>query len=166
MTGSANVPLAVSMMIIVAFVAIGLVLIPSLEEALRRRIARTATDRTPNGEEPVSAPYLVAAARRAPDRLERIALMAEIMVEQSQGPEEACTYRHLYARGLTEAEVEAYRDDARAMIEDRPSALRTMRPHTRQCAAMVEAARTIRRIRTGPSWSKPQIQEQALSNHG
>lgn len=37
---AANVPLSVAMMIIVTFVAIGLVLIPSLESALRRRIAQ------------------------------------------------------------------------------------------------------------------------------
>ena len=107
----------------------------------------------------MSAPFLVSAARRAPDRLERITLMANLMIEHRLGPEEACTYRHLYAGGLTEAEVEAYRDDARAMIEGKPSALRTARPETRRCRAMIEAAQAIRRIRSGPTWAPPVVTE-------
>lgn len=107
----------------------------------------------------MAAPSLIAAARRAPDRLDRIHLLADVMVRHREGPEGACMYRHLYAEGFTEAEIEAYRDDARGVIENRPTALRFTAPHVKQCAALAQAARAIKRIRTAPTWTKPVVTE-------
>ena len=73
----------------------------------------------------MTAPSLLNAARKSPDRFDRINRMAELMRYHKEGPEGACTAVHLYAAGFTEAEVVAYRDDARALLVRKPSGLRT-----------------------------------------
>lgn len=93
----------------------------------------------------MTAPSLLLAARRAPDRRERILYMAETMRDLAHGPGGACTFPDLCAAGFTEAEIVAYRDDARAAIAGRPSPLRTTPIGRLKGLAMVKTARAIRR---------------------
>jgi hypothetical protein len=93
----------------------------------------------------MTAPSLLLAARHAPDRRERILYMAETMRDLAYGPGGACTFPDLCAAGFTEAEIVAYRDDARAAIAGRPSPLRTTPIGRLKGLAMVKTARAIRR---------------------
>ena len=70
----------------------------------------------------MSSPSQVAAAKAAANRDARTRLMAETMVrhEASDG---ACTFAQLAAAGFAEAEIEAYRDDARRLIAGLPFGL-------------------------------------------
>ncbi|WP_375408556.1 hypothetical protein [uncultured Methylobacterium sp.] len=92
----------------------------------------------------MTAPSLIHAARRAPDRRERILLMAEAMRYHAHGPEGACTFGHLCAAGFTEAEIHTYRDDARAVLVGKPSPLRTTPPGRVMAQGMAKKARSIR----------------------
>lgn len=93
----------------------------------------------------MTAPSLIRAARAAPDRHARIRLMAETMRLHRAGPEEACTFHHLTAAGFTTAEVEAYRDDARAILSDRPRITLAPIPGRMEGDALVRVARRVRR---------------------
>lgn len=104
------------------------------------------------------APSLIRAAKQAPDRLERIHRLAAVLVELDAGPSSAL-YKHVYAKGFTEAEVIAYGDAARGVIENRPTAMRFTAPHVKECAAFAQAAQAIKRIKTAPSWAKPVVTE-------
>ena len=67
----------------------------------------------------MAAPSKIAAARDAVDRSIRTERMAQVMRDREAG-DGACTFAHLTAAGFTEAEIEAYRDDARALLSGRP----------------------------------------------
>lgn len=95
----------------------------------------------------MTAPSLLRAARSAPDREDRIRLMAETMRMHRAGPEEACTFQHLMAAGFTGAEVEAYRDDARALLSGRPALMLAEPIGRREGNALVRAARAVRKRR-------------------
>lgn len=60
-------------------------------------------------------PSQVRVAKAAENRIARVLLMAEVMQRQ-EASNGACTYADLCAAGFAEAEIEAYRDDARRLI--------------------------------------------------
>ncbi|CAO4162677.1 Transcriptional regulator [Methylorubrum populi] len=93
----------------------------------------------------MTAPSKIRAAQAAPDRATRIRLMADTMRRHEAGPEGACTFSHLAAAGFTQAEIEAYRDDARAILSDRPSVRLAAPAGRQQGKALVRAAIAIRR---------------------
>ncbi|KQQ39085.1 hypothetical protein ASF58_23375 [Methylobacterium sp. Leaf125] len=93
----------------------------------------------------MTAPSLLLAARKAKDARERILYMAETMRDLAHGSTGACTFGDLCAAGFTEAEIHAYRDDARVAIAGRPSPLRTIPIGRLKGIAMVKTARAIRR---------------------
>lgn len=66
----------------------------------------------------MASPSQITAANKAPDRLERIRLMARTMRDRADA-DGACTMSHLYAAGFTQAEIEAYRDQARGLLSGR-----------------------------------------------
>ena len=103
----------------------------------------------------MTAPSLLFAARTAPDRRDRILAMAARMDHHANGPEGACTKAHLYAAGFTEAEVIVYRDDARAVLASRPSALRTLRPGRIEAKRLLVRALEIHRAKR--PWSPPAV---------
>ncbi|MBB4042049.1 hypothetical protein GGR34_003734 [Microvirga flocculans] len=91
------------------------------------------------------SPSALSAARTAPDRRERIRLMAETMRERA-ATDGACDRNALRAEGFTEAEIVSYADDARALLSDRQHALRVrLSPGKREGLALVKLARRIRR---------------------
>lgn len=61
------------------------------------------------------SPSQVRAAKTAENRIARVLKMAEVMQRQ-EASHGACTYADLCAAGFAEAEIEAYRDDARRLI--------------------------------------------------
>ena len=61
------------------------------------------------------SPSQVRAAQSADNRIARVLLMAETM-QRHAAADGARTYAHLTAAGFAEAEIEAYRDDARRLI--------------------------------------------------
>lgn len=63
----------------------------------------------------MASPSQVRAAQAAENRITRVLLMAEVMQRQ-EASAGACTYADLCAAGFAEAEIEAYRDDARRLI--------------------------------------------------
>ncbi|KQP36671.1 hypothetical protein [Methylobacterium sp. Leaf100] len=93
----------------------------------------------------MTAPSLIRAALAAPDRAERTRLMADTMRHHEAGPEGACTFHHLMARGFSPAEVEAYRDDARALCTGRPAIVLAAPPGRREGQALVRVARALRK---------------------
>ncbi|GJD92872.1 hypothetical protein [Methylobacterium iners] len=92
----------------------------------------------------MTAPSLILAARHAPDRRQRILLMAETMRDHAWGPEGACTDAHLRAAGFTEGEIATYPDDARAVLVGKPSPLRTVPAGRLNALALAKKARSIR----------------------
>lgn len=110
------------------------------------------------------SPSLIHAARRAPDARAQIFRMARIMSERKNGPEGACTVVHLFQAGYTEAQVHAYRDPARALLQGLP--LVGDPPGRREAEAAVEAVREIRFARAAErylarrAWAPPVVQEQ------
>ena len=113
------------------------------------------------------SPSLVHAARRAPDARHQVFRMARVMAERRNGPEGACTVVHLFQAGFTEAQVHAYRDPARALLQGLPLGLTTEPPGRREGEAAVEAAREIRFARAAErflaqrTWALPVVQEAA-----
>ena len=99
----------------------------------------------------MTAPSLIRAAKAAPDRATRISLMAETMRRHQSGPEEACTFHHLAAAGFTSAEIEAYRDEARAILSGRPAIVLAAPPGRMEGEQLVKAARAVRRRITQPA---------------
>lgn len=73
--------------------------------------------------------------------------MAETMRDHRNGPEGACTFTHLTAAGFTAAEIEAYRDEARALLSQRSRVILADIPGRMEGAALVKASRSIRRRR-------------------
>jgi hypothetical protein len=113
------------------------------------------------------SPSLVHAARRAPDALEHVIRMVRVMQERTTGPEEACTIVHLFQAGFTEAQVHAYRDPARALMQGLPTGLRH-NPPGRLAAKLalqrvpeIRAAIAERQAAERPTWSAPQVAELA-----
>lgn len=106
----------------------------------------------------MTSPSLLAAARLAPDRHERILKMAELMRHHREGPEGACTFVHLAVAGFTAAEIETYRDDARAVLERRPSALRSTPPYRLQGMLLARRARQIRDHGDRRAWAAPVVE--------
>lgn len=112
----------------------------------------------------MSSPSQVAAAKSAANRDERARLMAETMVrhEASDG---ACTFVHLAAAGFAEAEIEAYRDDARRIIAGLPFSFSCEIPGRREGLALVEEARAIR-ARRAIGWQPPIVIDRAEALRG
>lgn len=92
----------------------------------------------------MTAPSLLDAARRAPDALDRIYLMAEVMRDR-RGADDACTFLDLVSAGFTEAEVQVYRDAARAHIEGRPSSFSTIPAGRREGERLAKTAERLRK---------------------
>lgn len=111
------------------------------------------------------SPSLVHAARRAPDAPRHVFRMARVMADRMNGPEEACTVVHLFQAGFTEAQVAAYRDPARALLQGLPLGLTTEPPGRREAEAAVEAIREIRFARVAErylaqrGWAPPVVEE-------
>ncbi|TXM65851.1 hypothetical protein [Methylobacterium sp. WL120] len=103
------------------------------------------------------SPSLIAAARHAPDARAQIARMAQVMRYQMEGVEECCTFVHLVQAGFTEAEIHAYRDDARAYIRGKPSANRWTAPDRVKGSLLAIKAREIRRRVNGSQWAPPVV---------
>jgi len=109
------------------------------------------------------APSLVHAARKAPDARHQVFRMAKVMSERKNGPEGACTAVHLFQAGYTEAQVHAYRDMARALLQGLP--LEGDPPGRREAEAAVEAVREIRFARAAErylarrTWAAPIVRE-------
>lgn len=109
------------------------------------------------------SPSLVQAARRAPDAPRQIFRMARIMAERRNGPEGACTIVHLYQEGFTEAQVVAYRDPARSVLQGLP--LTGDPPGRREAEAALEVIRERRFARAAERylarrvWARPVIKE-------
>lgn len=113
----------------------------------------------------MTSPSMIHAARRAPDAGRHIFRMARIMAERKNGPEGACTVVHLFQAGFTEAQVHAYRDPARGLLQGLP--LTADPPGRREAEAAVEAIREIRFARAAErylarrSWAPPMVREQS-----
>ncbi|WP_018261322.1 hypothetical protein [Methylobacterium sp. WSM2598] len=97
----------------------------------------------------MAAPSKVAAALSAPDRLDRIAHMARVMRER-KAADGACTFAHLAAAGFSEAEIEAYRDDARQILSGRPIPI-TLPAGRIEGLALVRQAQVVRARREAPA---------------
>lgn len=111
------------------------------------------------------APSLVHAARHAPDARCQIFRMAKVMAERRNGPEGACTIVHLFQAGWTEAQVVAYRDPARALLQGLDLGLETSPPGRREAEAAVAAIREMRFARAEErylarrAWAAPVVEE-------
>ena len=111
------------------------------------------------------SPSLVHAARKAPDALDHVIRMVRVMEERRTGPEEACTNVHLFQAGFTEAQVAAYRDPARALMQGLPTGLRYNPPGrlaakiALQRVPSIRAAYAERQAAERPTWSAPAVQE-------
>ena len=115
------------------------------------------------------SPSLITAAKRAPDARVQILRMAELMRHHKEGIGESCTALHLYQAGFTEAEVIAYRDDARAALRGKPSANRWTPPDRLKGMLLVKKAREIQERNGRRRWAAPvvrvadEIPEEAFS---
>ena len=111
------------------------------------------------------APSLIQDARRAPDARRQIYRMARVMADRREGPEGACTVVHLFQAGFTEAQVHAYRDPARALLQGLPLGLTTSPPGRREAEAAVAAIREMRFARAEErylarrAWAAPVVEE-------
>lgn len=90
----------------------------------------------------MAAPSKIDAARTAPDRRARIATMASIMRDTAD-THGSCDRPHLRAAGFTEAEIEAYADDAREILSDRKGT-KVLTPTRAEGRRLVARARAIR----------------------
>ena len=105
------------------------------------------------------SPSLIAAARRDPDARAQISRMAQVMRHHQEGVEGCCTFLHLLQAGYTEAEIHAWRDDARAYIRGKPSANRWTSPYRIEAAEFaIEARKIQRRVNRAP-WVAPVVQQ-------
>lgn len=91
----------------------------------------------------MAAPSKVAAALQSPDRTVRTQVMADIM-RRHEASDGACTFVHLAAAGFSEAEIEAYRDDARGLASGRVEPVLTVPAGRIEGVALVREARAIR----------------------
>lgn len=103
------------------------------------------------------SPSLITAAKNSPDARARIARMAKTMRHQMEGVEGCCTFLHLVQDGFTEAEIHAYRDDARAFILGKPSANRWTAPDRLHGSLLAIKAHEIRRRVNGGRWAPPVV---------
>ncbi|MFB0491244.1 hypothetical protein ABIE45_003830 [Methylobacterium sp. OAE515] len=115
----------------------------------------------------MTSPSMIHAARRAPDALDHVIRMVRVIQERTTGPEEACTIVHLFQAGFTEAQVAAYRDPARALMQGLPTGLRHC-PPGRLAAKLalkrvpeIRAAFAQRQAATRSIWSAPRVAERA-----
>lgn len=90
------------------------------------------------------APSKLAAAKSAQQAKHRTRLMAQTMRHHASGPEEGCTRAHLQAAGFTEAEIEAYRDDACHLMRGTPPVVLASSLARQEGARLVEQAKVIR----------------------
>lgn len=102
------------------------------------------------------SPSQVRAAQAATNRADRIRLMADIMRHQ-ESAHGACTYGDLCAVGFSEAEIEAYRDDARREIAGLAPSAATMPTGCIEGHQLVAEARAIR-ARRASDWTPPLIE--------
>lgn len=98
----------------------------------------------------------IRAAQVATNRHARVRLMAEVM-EGRESAHGACTYADLCAAGFSEAEIEAYRDDARREIAGLAPAAATLPEGRLQGLHLVAEAQAIRAKRAS-TWSPPVIE--------
>lgn len=102
------------------------------------------------------SPSQVRAAHAATNRADRIRLMAEIMRNQ-ESAHGACTYADLCAAGFSEAEIDAYRDDARREIAGLAPSAATLPAGRIEGHQLVAEARAIR-ARRASVWTPPVIE--------
>lgn len=93
----------------------------------------------------MTAPSLLRSARTANDRRSRVRLMAETMRHHEAGTEAGCTFHHLNCAGFTSAEIHAYRDEALALLSQRPPVRPAELPGRMEGYALVRVARAVRR---------------------
>ena len=111
------------------------------------------------------ASSLIHAARKAPDARRHVFRMARVMAERKNGPEGACTVVHLFQEGFTEAQVVAYRDPARALLQGLDLGLTTSPPGRREAQEAVDAIREVRAARAAErlipklAWAPPVVEE-------
>lgn len=91
----------------------------------------------------MAAPSKVAAALKSPDRTVRTEVMADVM-RRHEASDGACTFAQLAAAGFSEAEIEAYRDDARGLACGRVEPVLTVPAGRIEGVALVREARAIR----------------------
>lgn len=101
-------------------------------------------------------PSRIRAAHDAPDKWARVGLLADTMVER-EAASGACTYEDLRAKGLSSAEIAAYRDPALELISERPFLFGTARDGLMKGVALVFRAREIRRRADQPVWAPPRV---------
>lgn len=90
----------------------------------------------------MALPSKIRAAQSAPDRLRRVALMVKTMQDR-EAANGCCTFQDLGAAGFSEAEVVAYRDEAREQLSNR-NAVDIWPPGRRQGHKLVRLAQAIR----------------------
>ena len=110
------------------------------------------------------SPSLITAAKRAPDARVLILRMAELMRHHNEGISEGCTFVHLLQAGFTEAEIHAYRDDARAALRGKPSSLRWTPPDRLKGMLMVKKAREIQERNGRRTWAAPVVEQVEAAN--
>lgn len=101
-------------------------------------------------------PSQIRAARAAENRAARVRLMAEVMQRQ-EASHGACTYADLCAAGFAEAEIEAYRDDARRLIGGLDHVPELLPPGRVEGRILVVQAQAIR-ARRASNWTPPAIE--------
>lgn len=96
------------------------------------------------------SPSQIRAANAEPGRADRVRTMAEVMARQ-EAAHGACTFADLCAAGYSEAEIEAYRDDARREIAGLTAAADILPPGRIEGRILVAQARALRARRAGAS---------------
>lgn len=104
----------------------------------------------------MSSPSQIRAAHAAENRAVRVQLMAEVM-RQQETSHGACTYGDLCAAGFAEAEIEAYRDDARRLISALDHVPMILPPGRVEGRILVAQAQAIR-ARRARRWVAPAIE--------
>jgi hypothetical protein len=99
----------------------------------------------------------IRAAQVATNRHTRVRLMAEVM-EARESAHGACTYADLCAAGFSEAEIEAYRDDARREIAGLAPVAATLPDGRIEGLHLVAEAQAIRAKRA-TLWTPPVIEQ-------
>ena len=102
------------------------------------------------------SPSQVRAAQVATNRADRVRMMAGVMQHQ-ESAHGACTYADLCAAGFAEAEIEAYRDDARREIAGLAPTAATLPIGRIEGHQLVAEAKAIRAKRASV-WTPPVIE--------
>lgn len=105
----------------------------------------------------MTAPSHRRAAQDAPDKWARIGLMRDVMLEREHVTG-SCTFDDLRMKGLSSAEIAAYRDTALELITKRPYALGTAPEGRMAGVALVLRAREIQRRLRRSTWSAPIVE--------